>query len=248
MSQVIWITGAGKGIGRALALLLARQGATVAASARSAADLDALAASGVGRIVPFPLDVTDAAASAATVARIEAELGPIDQAILNAGTHVPDTAASFAEPPARQVIVTNLMGAVNGLAPLMERFVTRKRGRIAVVASMAGYAGLPGAAAYGASKAGVIALCEALRPDLARHGVVLQLVNPGFVRTPLTDRNDFPMPFMIEADDAARRIVAGLGTDRFEIAFPRRLAILMRLLRRLPYPLFFAITKRMLRG
>ncbi|MBL8705861.1 MAG: SDR family oxidoreductase, partial [Rhodospirillales bacterium] len=101
MSRVIWITGAGKGIGRALALLLARQGAVVAASARSEADLDALAASAAGRIVAYPLDVTDAAACAATVARIEAELGPIDQAILNAGTHVPDTAATFAADPAR---------------------------------------------------------------------------------------------------------------------------------------------------
>lgn len=248
MTQVVWITGAGKGIGRALALLLARQGAVVAASARSADDLASLVASGAGRIVAYPLDVRDASASAATVARIEAELGPIDQAILNAGTHVPDTAARFAVDPARQVIETNLMGAIHGLAPLMERLVARRRGRIAVVASMAGYAGLPGAAAYGASKAGLIALAEALRPDLARHGVVLQLVNPGFVRTPLTDRNDFPMPFMIEPDDAAARIVAGLRADRFEIAFPRRLGVLMRLLRRLPYTLFFAVTKRMLRG
>jgi NAD(P)-dependent dehydrogenase (short-subunit alcohol dehydrogenase family) len=248
MAQVVWITGAGKGIGRELALALARQGAVVAASARSAADLDALAASGAGRIAPFPLDVTDAARCAATVARIEAELGLIDQAILNAGTHVPDTAATFTAGPARQVIETNLMGAVHGLAPLMERMIARRRGRIAVVASMAGYAGLPGAAAYGASKAGLIALCEALRPDLARHGVVLQVINPGFVRTPLTDRNDFPMPFMIEAEDAAARILAGLRTDRFEIAFPRRLGILMRLLRRLPYPIFFAVTKRMLRN
>lgn len=174
MAQVIWITGAGKGIGRALALLLARQGATVAASARSSDDLANLAVEGAGRIVAFPLDVTDAGACAATVARIEAEIGPIDQAILNAGTHAPDTAATFATAPARQVIETNLLGAIHGLAPLMQRFVARSRGRIAVVASMAGYAGLPGAAAYGASKAGLIALCEALRPDLARHGVVLQ--------------------------------------------------------------------------
>lgn len=248
MSQVVWITGAGKGIGRALALLMARQGTTVAVSARSPDDLAGLAAAGGGRIVAFPLDVTDAVACAATVARIESDLGPIDQAILNAGTHVPDTAATFATGPARRVIETNLMGTIHGLAPLMERFVARRRGRIAVVASMAGYAGLPGAAAYGASKAGTIALCEALRPDLARHGVVLQVVNPGFVRTPLTDRNDFPMPFMIEAEDAAQRIIKGLATDRFEIAFPRRLGVWMRLLRRLPYPLFFAVTKRMLRG
>jgi NAD(P)-dependent dehydrogenase (short-subunit alcohol dehydrogenase family) len=250
MTQVVWITGAGKGIGRALALAMARGGAAVAASARTAADLESLAAeAGVagGRIVPFALDVTDAAATAAVVAAVDRQLGPIGQAVLNAGTHLPVTAAAFSADPFRQLIETNLMGAVHGLAALVPRFVARRAGRIAVVASLAGYRGLPSAAAYGASKAALIALCEALRPDLERHGVVLQVINPGFVRTPLTDRNDFPMPFLIEADAAARRIVAGLRGDRFEIAFPRRFALLLKLLRCLPYPLYFAATRRLVR-
>jgi NAD(P)-dependent dehydrogenase (short-subunit alcohol dehydrogenase family) len=181
------------------------------------------------------------------VAAVDRQLGPIGQAVLNAGTHLPVTAAAFSADPFRQLIETNLMGAVHGLAALVPRFVARRAGRIAVVASLAGYRGLPSAAAYGASKAALIALCEALRPDLERHGVVLQVINPGFVRTPLTDRNDFPMPFLIEADAAARRIVAGLRGDRFEIAFPRRFALLLKLLRCLPYPLYFAATRRLVR-
>lgn len=250
MTQVVWITGAGKGIGRALALAMARAGAAVAASARTAADLESLAAeagAAGGRIVPFALDVTDAAATAAVVAAVERQLGPIGQAVLNAGTHLPVTAAAFSADPFRQLVEINLMGTVHGLAALVPRFVARRAGRIAVVASLAGYRGLPSAAAYGASKAALIALCEALRPDLERHGVVLQVINPGFVRTPLTDRNDFPMPFLIEADAAARRIVAGLRGDRFEIAFPRRFALLLKLLRCLPYPLYFAATRRLVR-
>lgn len=247
MASVAWITGAGKGIGRELALQMAARGDLVAASARSAGDLARLVEETSGRVVAFPLDVTDAAATAETIERIERELGPIDIAVLNAGTHLPDTAASFNVVATRHLVETNLMGAVNGLAPLLARFVPRRRGRIAVVASLAGYRGLPGAAGYGASKAALINLCEALRPDLARHGVVLQLVNPGFVRTPLTDRNDFPMPFLIEADDAARRILRGLAGDRFEIAFPGRFALVMKAMRILPYRLFFALTRRMLR-
>jgi NAD(P)-dependent dehydrogenase (short-subunit alcohol dehydrogenase family) len=250
MAQVVWITGAGKGIGRALALLLARRGATVAASARSEADLASLAAEAQaagGRLVAFPLDVTDGPATEATVAAIERRLGAIDQAVLNAGTHMPVTAAEFSAGPFRHLVEVNLLGAVNGLAALIPSMTARKAGRIAVVGSVAGYRGLPGAAAYGATKAALINMGEALRPDLMRHGIVLQVVNPGFVRTPLTDRNDFPMPFLIEADDAARRIAKGLATDRFEIAFPRQFVLLLKLLRCLPYGLYFAATRRLLR-
>jgi short-subunit dehydrogenase len=116
-----------------------------------------------------------------------------------------------------------------------------------VVASLAGYRGLPGAAAYGASKAGLINLCEALRPELAAVGVDMRLINPGFVKTPLTDKNDFPMPFLIDVDEAVDRIIDGLQGDSFEIAFPRRFALLMKLLRLLPDRLFFGVTRRMLR-
>jgi NAD(P)-dependent dehydrogenase (short-subunit alcohol dehydrogenase family) len=246
--KVAWVTGAGKGIGRALALRLARQGYAVAASARSEQDLISLeqVADG-GRITGFPLDITDAGRADVMVEVIENRLGPLDLVVLNAGTHRPTPAAGFSAAEARSVIDTNLSGTLNCLAPVMARFQNRGAGQIAVVASLAGYRGLPGAAAYGASKAGLINLCEALRPELAAAGVDLRLINPGFVRTPLTDKNDFPMPFLIDVEEAVDRIVDGLGGNGFEIAFPRRFAFLMKLLRLLPDPLFFAVTRRMLR-
>jgi short-subunit dehydrogenase len=121
----------------------------------------------------------------------------------------------------------------------------RKAGHIAVVASVAGYGGLPTAAAYGATKAGLINMCEALKLECDAFGVKLQLVDPGFVRTPLTDRNPFPMPFLMEVDDAVDAFVAGLASDRFEIVFPRRFGWLLRFLNMLPYGLYFRIVRRM---
>jgi len=246
--KVVWITGAGRGIGRALAKRLAEAGWIVAASARSEEDLTSLAAEcPPGRIHGFPLDVTDLSRTETTVEGIETQLGKLDLAILNAGTHIPVTVEGFSAAPFRRLMETNLMGPVNGLAQLIPRFVERRGGHIAVVASVAGYRGLPTAAAYGASKAGVINLCEALKPELERHGVRLTLINPGFVETSLTAKNDFPMPFLISVDKAVDRILHGLERSAFEIAFPGRFAFLMKLLRILPDRLFFAITRRMIR-
>lgn len=245
--RLAWVTGAGKGIGRALAERLAADGWTVAASARTGADLASLAEQcPSGRIHAFPLDVTDLSRTEQVVAAIEDELGAIGLAVLNAGTHIPVTAADFSAAPFRRLVEVNLMGTVNSLTPVIPRFIARKSGRIAVVASLAGYRGLPTSAAYGATKAGLINMCEALMPDLARHGVRLSLINPGFVETPLTEKNDFPMPFLISVDKAADDIMRGLRRSRFETAFPWRFAFLMKLLRLLPDRLFFLITKRML--
>lgn len=166
--------------------------------------------------------------------------------ILNAGTHAPLAAADFAVEPVRMLVETNLMGVVHGLVAVMPRFIARGAGHIAVVSSVAGYRGLPTAAAYGATKAALINMCEALMPDLERHGVRLSLINPGFVRTPLTDQNDFPMPFLMEVDEAARRIVSGLDSRRFEITFPRRLSWPLKLMRCLPYALYFPLTRQLL--
>lgn len=121
----------------------------------------------------------------------------------------------------------------------------RGKGQIAVNASLAGYRGLPGAAAYGASKAAAIHLCEALRFDCERQGIRLQLVNPGFVDTAMTKRNSFPMPFMLTLDEAATRVVDGFARGGFEVAFPRRLAWLMKALRLLPYPVYFWMVRRL---
>lgn len=245
---IVWCTGAGKGIGRALTLEYARRGRTVAASSRTIGDLQGVAAEAGDRLVrPYPLDVTDAAATAATVAAIETDLGPIDTAIFNAGTHSPSWLSEFSSARFRNLFETNVMGVVHGLDALLPRMRERRAGHIAVVASVAGYAGLPSAAAYGATKAALINMCEALKPELDRIGVRLSVVNPGFVRTPLTDRNPFPMPFLIEPDEAARRIADGIAAGRFEIAFPRRMRWTMKLLRALPYPLFFALTRRLVR-
>ena len=138
-----------------------------------------------------------------------------------------------------QVFAVNLIGVVRGAAAVAERMASRGKGQIAVNASLAGYRGLPGAAAYGASKAAAIHLCEALRFDCERQGIRLQLVNPGFVDTAMTQRNSFPMPFMVSLEEAAVRVVDGFARDRFEIVFPRRLAWLMKGMRLLPYPAYF---------
>jgi NAD(P)-dependent dehydrogenase (short-subunit alcohol dehydrogenase family) len=243
MPELTWITGASYGIGRALALRLARDG-TVAASARTAEKLAALTAEAPGRIVPVPLDVTDHAAVMVTVERIEAEHGEITVAVLNAGTHRPVEARAFKADELRTLLEINVLGVAACLEALMPRMIARGRGRIAVVASVAGYRGLPTSAYYGATKAALINMVESLKFDLDKAGVTIQLVDPGFVRTPLTDKNEFPMPFLIEAEDAADRIARGLAGNAFEIAFPRRFAAIMKLLRLLPYPLYFPIVAR----
>ena len=244
----VWITGASSGLGRALALRVARGGDRVVASARRADALEDLvtAAHGQGgKVVSWPLDVTDAAAVTEVVAAIERDVGPIAVAVLNAGTHQPILARDFAADKVKSLLDLNVMGTAHCLEPLLPRMIGRRRGRIAIVSSVAGYAGLPTSAGYGASKAGLINMAEALRPELEALGITLQIVNPGFVRTPLTDRNPFPMPFLMEPEAAAEAFYRGLASDRFEIVFPRRLACLMKLLRLLPHPLFFAVTRKL---
>jgi short-subunit dehydrogenase len=245
VTRAAWITGASSGIGRELALRLARAGTHVAASARRAEALEALAAeAGAGRITAFPVDVADAGAMKRAGAAIEAALGPLDLAVFNAGTHEPVDVAAFDPGPFRRLMEINYMGAVNGIAAVLPGFIARRAGHIAVVSSVAGYRGLPQAAAYGPTKAALINLCEALKPDLDRYGVRVSVINPGFVRTPLTDRNEFPMPFLMEAADAAARIVAGLDRGAFEISFPRRFTFMLKLARVLPYSLYFRLVKR----
>lgn len=249
LSGTAWITGAGTGIGRALALALVARGMNVAVSARSLGDLESLAAEakGSGRVLLLPLDVTDEAAVAAAVTRIEAEAGPITLAVLNAGTHSEITAQKFDTAEFTRVIDTNLMGAAYGLASLLPLMRARRAGCIALVASVAGYRGLPTSGAYSASKAALIALAEALKPELEGDGVDMVLINPGFVDTPLTRRNPFSMPFLVDVDEATRAIVAGLESGRFEIVFPWQMTLLMKLLGILPYGLFFALTRRLVR-
>ncbi|MCC2097010.1 MAG: SDR family NAD(P)-dependent oxidoreductase [Hyphomicrobiales bacterium] len=245
--RIVWITGASSGIGKAVALRLADEGWTVAVSARSDDALGELEAARRGRITAFPLDVTDAKKAADTLHAIEDRLGPVDLALLAAGTFTRDSAFAFDASDARRMVEVNLVGTMNTLAPLLERMMERRRGHIAVTASVAGFAGLPGGATYGATKAALNLLCEAMMPEAERRNVLLTIVNPGFVDTPLTRRNDFPMPFLISAEEATDHIVKGLTARRREIVFPWQMALSMKFLRLLPRPLLLALTRRMVR-
>ena len=256
MSRNVIITGASSGIGRALALALAQRGVTIAASARSLPALESLAAeagadadNGTARILPTPLDVTDrASVKAAAEAAMRVLRGPPDLLVLNAGTYLPMSAADFDAARFREHVEVNLMGTVHMLEALLPAYLAARRGHIVVVSSIAGYRGLPTGAAYGATKAALINLCESLKFDLDRAGVKLQVVNPGFVKTPLTDKNEFRMPALMPVETAVARMIAGFQSPRFEITFPRRFTRVLKLMRVLPYRLYFAIVRRTARS
>ncbi len=243
--RVAWVTGASSGIGEALALRLAREGWQVAASARSAGVLNRFAAAN-DAISAFPLDVSDRHAVRNAAIAIEAALGPIRLAVLNAGLWQKMGAADFSADICEHIWCVNYAGVANCLEAVMPSMMARGEGHIVVVASLSGYAGLPGAAAYGPTKAALINLAECLKPELDRAGVRLQIVNPGFVATRMTRSNDFSMPHLMSAEAAAQAIAKGLASARFEIRFPAPLVARLRLLRTLPYPLFFRLTRRLI--
>ena len=240
--KTAWVTGASAGIGRELVLRLARNGVRVAASARSADKLDELARV-EKNILAVPLDVTGADVAAAH-ARVVKDLGAIDLAILNAGVWHPMRSSAYDASLALQSMDVNYNGIVKALEPLIAGMIAANKGHIALVASVAGYRGLPMAAAYAPSKAAVISLAEVLRLELPRHGIVVSLVNPGFVETPMTAVNQFPMPYILTADDAAERIIHGLARAKFEIAFPWQLVAMLKLLRILPNSVYLRLAGR----
>ncbi|MDE2444669.1 MAG: SDR family NAD(P)-dependent oxidoreductase [Alphaproteobacteria bacterium] len=238
--KTVWITGASTGIGREIALLLARAGLTVAASARRADMLTGLHPN----IHAYPLDVTDGAAVAQTVAKIEHELAPIDLAIMAAGVYQPISADQIDPAVFSSLMGVNYQGVVNALASLLPVMRVRGRGHVAWIASVAGYRGLPKAAAYGPTKAALINLAECLKPELQRQGITVSVVNPGFVATPMTKDNDFPMPFLMQPNEAASRTIAGLAKGKFEVAFPTRFVAILKFARCLPYGLYFWIISK----
>ncbi|MBD1548329.1 SDR family NAD(P)-dependent oxidoreductase [Roseibium aggregatum] len=243
-----WVVGASSGIGAAVALKLADAGYLVAASARNEKALDLLATEAGGPVQAFPVDILDRDAVERTFGEIEETMGPVDLAVFAAGIYLRDEPGRFDAELVSKTFGVNLMGTSHCLEAVLAKMVPRRSGHVAIIASVSGYAGLPGGGVYGASKSALITLAEAIYPELKEKGIAVSVINPGFVRTPLTARNDFPMPFMISAEDAAERIVRGLQSMRFEIAFPKRMVFLLKLLRLLPYPLFFAVTKKMLRA
>lgn len=240
----VWIVGASSGIGAAVARTLLARGARVALSARSAPELERMAALHGAAALALPLDVTDAAAAERALRRVADEWGGVDFVLLCAGTHQPLRAWELEAAAARRLVDINLNGVFNCLPPVIRQMLQQQSGAIGIVSSVAGYRGLPTALAYGATKAALINLAETLYLDLAPRGIGVFLVNPGFVKTPLTDRNTFRMPALIDADEAAQRILGGLARGDFEIHFPRRFTGWLKLLRLLPYRLYFALVRR----
>ena len=197
-----------------------------------------------GPITAYPGDVTDAGRIAEIVASIEREDGPIALVVLNAGSYDLRERDAFEGRRAWRTVETNLGGTIHCLDPVLAAMLPRRRGQIAIVASLAGYGGIPGSIAYGAAKAAMINMAEALRLTHASHGLTIQVINPGFVATAMTAPNDYPMPFMMSAAAAAARIADGLKRGGFEIAFPRRLVWPMKAARLLPYPLWLQVMAR----
>ena len=239
--QRVWLIGASSGIGEATAKLLMQRGARVALSSRNR---DALTALAGGSAQVAVADVTDRASLQAAFDDVRAAFGDIDVALINAGTHRPVRAWELDAAAAEQLVRVNLVGAMNAAALLAPYFAQRGSGRLAVTASVAGYGGLPSGLVYGATKAALINFAETLYLDLAPRGVAVHLINPGFVKTPLTDLNDFRMPALIEADEAAREILAGIEAGEFEIHFPRRFTRLLKVLNLLPYRAYFPLVHR----
>lgn len=239
--RTVWLVGASTGIGRATAERLHAAGARVVVSARSVEPLNAFVAAHPGaQAIAF--DATDREAMRDAARRIVAEHGRIDFAVYCAGTYVPMRAADFDLDVALRHVDVNYVGALHlldAVLPLLGRGA-----HLSLVASVAGYRGLPQALAYGPTKAALISLAETLYMDLKDRGVAVSVVNPGFVETPLTAQNAFRMPALITPEEAAREIVRGWERGEFEIHFPKRFTLWLKGLRHLGYGPYFAAVRR----
>lgn len=243
----VWLTGASQGIGRSLAHELAARGARLALTARDEHRLkevgEELKSVG-GDFLLTPGDVTDAQRMREIASEIVRRFGGIDILIANAGTHVFTQPESFDAAEYMELMTLNYGGMLNCIEAALPGMLARSSGQIVGVASLAGYRGLPRAAAYGASKAAMINFLESLRFHTALANVQVTIINPGFVKTPLTDKNDFHMPFLIAPDRAARIMCDGIARRRDVIAFPIPFSWLISLLRVIPFPLYKRIMVR----
>jgi len=242
--KTVWIIGASSGIGRALAVALHGRGARLVLSSRSAAKLEALQAQ-LGpqhKVVAFDIAQPQAAARAINDL---AGLGILpDSVICMAGHYQPMALRQLDMSAARNIIETNLMGTLEVVAACLPQFLARGHGQLALCGSVSAYSGLPNAQPYGATKAAIMNLAESLRSECAGTGVDIKLISPGFVETPMTAKNKFAMPAIISAEAAAQAIVNGLGRAGFEIHFPKRFTLLVKLLRSLPYSLYFRLVRK----
>ncbi|MGZ4431246.1 MAG: SDR family NAD(P)-dependent oxidoreductase [Gaiellales bacterium] len=238
----VWVTGGSSGIGAALAGELATRGCRVAISARRADRLEQVASE--HGMLAVPVDVTDRTAMSGAAERIRTELGGLDIAVFNAGTWKPVDVLAWDSDVFRHHFDTNLMGLVHGIEAVLPAMRRAGQGTIVGVASVAGYRGFPRSQAYGATKAAEINMLEPLRIDLMRLGIDVLTVCPGFVRSELTALNRFPMPWLLEPEDAARRIADGIAKRKAEIVFPLPMMLTMKAVRMIPVRPWTALMAR----
>lgn len=245
VNQRIWVIGASSGIGEACTKAFIQAGAKVALSSRRAERLNTLVQSAEpGQALVLPLDVTQQEQLDSAYRSIQEAWGGLDLLLFVSGVYTPLRADNFEFEIAQKTIDANLLGPMRAVGIVMPDMLKAHAGHIAIVGSVAGYSGLPKALAYGPSKAGIINFCETLYYDLLPQGVSVHMISPGFVATEATAQNDFEMPALITADEAAKEILAGIQAGEFDIHFPKRFSGFLKFLRILPYPIYFWIIRR----
>ena len=245
LEKRVWVIGASSGIGEACARSLLLKGAKVALSSRRVERLNQIALTAeIDRTLVIPLDVTDNAQLHDGYQAILSAWGGIDLLLFVSGMYTPLRADNFDIKIAEKTIDANLLGPMRAVALVVPNMLKAQSGHIAIVGSVAGYSGLPKALAYGPSKAAIINFCENLYYDLLPAGVSVHMISPGFVATEATAQNDFEMPALISAEEAANEILSGIQKGEFDIHFPKRFSRFLKFLRILPYPIYFWIVRR----
>ena len=245
MNKVIWITGASSGIGKALALKFANEGWQVAASARRENLLNEISVLNEN-ISSFPLDVTNKDNCKETFQLIKNKYQNIDICFFSTGTWDPKKEKEIDVDQMKKVMEVNFFGTLNCIKVVENYFREKNSGHISIVSSIAGYRGLPNSTGYGASKAALNNLAESLYFDFGRYNVRVSLVSPGFIKTPMTDKNEFKMPFLKTTEFAADKIYKGLmHGSSFEIDFPKELTLILKFLKILPDWLYFKIIRKL---
>ena len=239
--KIIWITGASSGIGKALAIKFAKNGWTVAASARRENLLHELKEQNQN-IHSFPLDVTEIESCKIVAKKIIEQFNKIDICVFGTGMHDPKSEKKFNLDKIREIMEVNYFGTMNSINSIYEHFSEKKSGQISIISSVAGYRGLPAAGAYCASKAALTSFTESLNFDMIQKNVRISLISPGFIKTPMTDQNDFPMPMIKSPEFAADEIFKGLTTKKsFEIHFPKVFTYFLKLLSIVPSSIYFKL-------
>ena len=242
----IWITGASSGIGKAVAEKFAKQGWKVAVSARRKELLDELAKN--PNITSFPLDVTDRTQITSVFKNILNEFSDLDICLFSSGTYEPKDEQKIDPDKIKNVIDVNFLGVVDCVKAVEDFFKNKKSGHISIVSSIASYRGLPNSSGYGPSKAALTNFSESIYFDFKKFGVRVSIVSPGFIKTPLTDKNEFSMPFLKTPEYAAEKIFNGLiKGNAFEIHFPKGLTLTLKFLRILPYRLYLFLVGKLVK-